>query len=112
MRRFAMVVSAIIFILMLVVTVRATNQMSIPAAWPAYAANPWAVATLYDAYCGFLIFFLWVAYREQTLALRVLWFVLIMALGNMATSAYVFWQLWRLAPGAPLSDVLVRKPAV
>jgi hypothetical protein len=63
---------------------------------PAFAASPWSMATLYDAYFGFLTFFCWLAWRERSLALKVVWFVLIMALGNIAMSAYVLLQLFSL----------------
>lgn len=107
MRKLGLTITAAIFIMMVVVTVRATLQMSIPAAWDDYAANPWAVATLYDAYSGFVIYWLWVAFRERNWGVRALWFILIMALGNIATSAYLFWQLWRLSPEEPIEHALL-----
>ena len=112
MRKLALAITAVIFAVMIAVTVHASSQMSIPAAWPDYAANPWAVATLYDAYSGFIIFWLWVAYRERGWAIRILWFILIMALGNIATSGYLFWQLWRLGPDEPLQNALIGKTAL
>ena len=111
MRKFLMVVAAIIFVMMVTVTVRSGLQMSIFAAWDDYAANPWAVATLYDAYSGFVIFWLWVAFHEQSWGPRIIWFILIMALGNIATSAYLFWQLWRLRSDEPISNLFIRRPA-
>ena len=109
MRMFGMLVTAAIFIIMLVITGTAAKQMSIPEAWPSYAANPWAVATLYDAYSGFLIYWMWVAYRERSTATRVVWFILIMVLGNIATSAYLFWQLKQLRTGEPIENALIKR---
>jgi hypothetical protein len=43
---------------------------------------------------------------------RVLWFVAIMTLGNMAMASYVLWQLHKLPPGAPASDILVARRAL
>lgn len=97
--------------MMVYVTVRASLQQSIFETWDDYAANPWAVATLYDAYSGFTLYWLWVAWRERTVGRAALWFVLIMGLGNIATAAYLFWQLWRLGPNEPASAVLARRPA-
>ncbi|MEP6963809.1 MAG: DUF1475 family protein, partial [Acidobacteriota bacterium] len=77
------------FLMMIYVTVRAQLAISIWDIWEAYSANPWAIATLYDAYSGFTIFWLWTAYRERTWGARLLWFVLVMALGNIATSFYL-----------------------
>lgn len=72
--------------------------------------DPWGVATLLDAYMGFLTFYVWVAYRETGAGPRVLWFVLIMALGNIAMSAYVLIQLFRLPKGAGIETLLLRRP--
>ncbi|MEO8096916.1 MAG: DUF1475 family protein [Acidobacteriota bacterium] len=99
------------FLVMVYVTVRAGLAISIWDVWESYAANPWAVATLYDAYSGFTIFWLWVAYRERTWGARALWFVLVMALGNIATSFYLLLQLMRLSPQEPVSNILGKRPA-
>ncbi|MBS0394385.1 MAG: DUF1475 family protein [Proteobacteria bacterium] len=67
----------------------------------------WTIATLCDAYAGFLTFYAWVCYRERA-AGRVLWFVLIMLLGNIAMSAYALRALARLGPDEPLERLLAR----
>jgi hypothetical protein len=41
----------------------------------------------------------------------VLWFVAIMTLGNMAMASYVLWQLHKLPPDAPVSDILISRGA-
>ncbi len=68
----------------------------------------WNLATLLDAYGGFLTFYAWVFYKEPRWLPRVLWFLAIMLLGNMAMSAYMLWQLSRLRPEQPAADLLVR----
>jgi len=98
-----------ILLVMVFVTVRAGLALSLWDAWDDYAANPWAVATLYDAYSGFLIFFAYVAWRERTVAARVVWFLLIMGLGNMATAAYLLIQLSGLRAGQPASAILTTR---
>lgn len=87
-----------IFVWMSVLTIRTSLAVSLWSAWDSYAANPWAVATLYDAYFGFITFWVWVAYKENTLWSRVLWLILILGLGNIAMSLYVLIQLFRLKP--------------
>jgi hypothetical protein len=94
---------------MLVVTVRASLNISLWKVWDSYAANPWAVATLWDAYCGFTIFFCWVCYKESSMGARILWFVLIMGLGNIATSLYLLIQLFRLAEDQKLEGLFWRR---
>ena len=99
---------AAILLCMIVVTVRSSFAMPLWDAIPDLAANPWAVATLWDAYCGFLTFYVWVVYKESSTLSRVAWFGLIMCLGNIATSIYVLIQLNRLKPGDGMDRVLLR----
>jgi len=65
-------------------------------AWACLFSSPRSIAALYDAYFGFVTFFCWLRRREQSLGIKIVWFILIMALGNMAMSAYVFLQLFGL----------------
>jgi hypothetical protein len=98
-----------VFLWMTVMTIRTSLAVSLLQAWPAYAANPWAVATLYDAYFAFLTFYVWVAYKERKMWSRILWFLLIMGLGNIAMSMYVLIQLLRLRREEPAEAVLWRR---
>jgi len=100
-----------IFVFMVVMTIRTGLAVSLRAAWPSYAANPWAMATLYDAYFGFVTFYAWVFYKEQHVWTRILWFLLIMGLGNIAMSFYVLIQLFRLRPEEPAATILRRREA-
>jgi hypothetical protein len=97
-----------IFVWMVVLTVRTMLRVSIWEAWDSFAANPWAVATLYDAYFGFITFWVWVAYKERTMAGRLVWLALILGLGNIATSLYMLIQLFRLKPEDPAEALLRR----
>ena len=72
-----------------------------------WANSPWSVATLFDAYFGFLTFFVWVCFKERSLVAKALWFVLIMTLGNIAMSGYVLIQLLRLKSDEPLSNLVL-----
>jgi hypothetical protein len=110
MKLFLKLLFGAIFVWMTVLTIRTSLAVSLWAAWPSYAANPWAVATLYDAYFGFLTFCIWVVYKERPIWSRVLWFVLIMGLGNIAMSLYVLIQLMRLGPEEPAEAILWRRP--
>ena len=74
-----------------------------------WATTPWACATLFDAYFAFLTFFVWVCYKEASMAGRVVWFILIMALGNIAISSYMLLQLFRLKPEEPATAIFSRR---
>ena len=107
MKKILQILFLIIFVWMVIMTTRTCLEMNLWDAWPSYKANPWAIATLWDAYFGFLTFYIWVCFKERSMGLRVLWFVLIMGLGNIATSFYVLLQLHKLKPEEPVSKVLV-----
>ena len=80
--------------------------------WQGLVSGPdrwWTIATLVDAYYGFITFYAWVAYKESRWTGRVVWFLAIMALGNMAMSAYVLRELQRLADDEPTSAILLRR---
>ena len=66
----------------------------------------WTMATMCDAYFGFLTFYVWVFYKEPRWLRRVIWFFAIMAFGNMAMAGYVLVQLARLRSGEPVSTIL------
>lgn len=100
-----------IFVFMVVITVRASLQVSLWSAMPAFAASPWSMATLYDAYFGFITFFCWLAWRERSLGIKIVWFVLIMALGNIAMSAYVLLQLFGLKKEEGVGALFQQKAA-
>jgi len=71
--------------------------------WP----DPWYRVLLVDAYCGFLWFWLWVAWRERSVLRGAVWFVLIMGLGNLATAGYVLLQLRRWQPAQGVAGLLL-----
>jgi len=113
MRTFLIALFIAIFVFMISITLWASANSSLldPAVRAAYNGQPWALATLADAYCGFITFFVWLCFRERSLAIKVLWLVLILLLGNIAMSFYVLLQLFRLKPGEPLTALLAPRPA-
>ena len=93
---------------MLIVTIWASTRQSV-FAWGGLTTGPdryWTLATLMDAYCGFLTFYVWVLYKETRALTRILWFVAIMSFGNMAMSLYVLVQLAKLRTGGTVADLL------
>ena len=111
MKLFLKLLFGFIFVFMVVMTVRTSMHMSLWSAWSSFAASPWAMATLYDAYFGFLTFFCWLAWRERSLGVKIVWFVLIMAGGNIAMSLYVLIQLFQLKPDESVSALFRQKAA-
>ncbi|MDE2195676.1 MAG: DUF1475 family protein [Gammaproteobacteria bacterium] len=102
---------AAIFMVMATVNIWAALHLPLGDSLRLFSRNPWAVATLFDAYCGFLTFYVWVLYKERATGPRILWFILVMGLGNVAMSGYLLIQLFRLRADEPVWAVLQRRPA-
>jgi hypothetical protein len=106
---FLKILFGFIFVWMTAMTIRTSIQVSLWHSWHAFSGNPWAVATLYDAYAGFITFFMWVVYKERGAGRRILWFALIMCLGNIAMSAYLLRELFRLPESEKVESILWRR---
>ncbi|MBY0549518.1 MAG: DUF1475 domain-containing protein [Candidatus Obscuribacterales bacterium] len=98
-----------ILLAMLSVTTWASLKESILSIPSAVTGDPWFVATLFDAYFGFLSFFLWVCYKEKSVVLKVVWFFAVMILGNIAMAIYMLIKLFRLPPGASVKELILRE---
>jgi biotin transporter BioY len=106
---FLKILFGFIFVFMVAMTIRTSLQQSLWDARPAFMSSPWSMATLYDAYCGFITFFCWLAWRERSIAMKIAWFALIMMLGNIAMSLYVLLQLFQLKPDEGVSRLFQQK---
>ena len=71
--------------------------------------DPWVIATLFDAYWAFITFFVWVAWKEGSALARILWFIAIMLLGNLAMATYMLAELFRVPAAGRLHDVFARQ---
>ncbi len=84
--------------MMFLVTVRASLAENLMTAGKRLGPDLWFQATLCDAYCGFFIFYAWVAYKETRWAAKVGWLVAILFLGNLAMATYGLLQLRKAKP--------------
>lgn len=108
-KRALTVVFGLIFATILLATSWATHQMPFWRTPQAVVTHPWFIATLVDTYLAFFTFWLWVAYKESSWWSRLLWLLLIFALGNLAMAGYVLIQLMRLPAGAGIEALLLRR---
>ncbi len=108
MKTFLLLLFAGIMLTVIGFNLWAGQQVSVFDSWPGFAAHRWTIATLVDAYCGFLVFYVWVAWRERSWASRFFWFALVMGLGNITMALYVILALVRLPQGQPAWTVLLR----
>ena len=51
---------------------------------------PWGIVSLVDLYTGFILFSMWVIYREKSLPVAILWTIAMMVLGFFTGALYTF----------------------
>ena len=73
--------------------------------------NPWFVATLFDAYFAFITFYVFVAWKEQSIGARVLWLPVVLLWGNFAMAVYMLVELFRIDHIDRLKDVFTQQRA-
>jgi hypothetical protein len=74
------------------------------------ATHPWFITTLFDAYLAFIAFWVWLAWKEGTVAARILWLFTILLWGNPAIAAYMLFELARVKrDGGTLDTVFTAK---
>ncbi|WP_050024440.1 DUF1475 family protein [Verrucomicrobium sp. BvORR034] len=99
----------VVLVSMLSVTIWASMQGALWKVPREVATHPWFIATLFDAYWGFLTFYCWVFYLERSLPARMLWLVAILLLGNIAMAVYALIRLIRLPADATMETLLMKR---
>lgn len=56
--------------------------------------NPWGIVSLIDLYTGFILFSIWIVYREKSVFHSVIWVILMMVLGFFTGSLYTLIALF------------------
>lgn len=106
---FLRILFGLVLVSMLAVTTWASLHQALgDFARSATIRDPWVIATLFDAYWAFIAFFVWVAWKERSPAARVLWFISIILLGNIAIAAYMLDQLFTVSAREPARAALER----
>jgi hypothetical protein len=108
MIRFLKIFFLFVLLTMLIVTTWASLQGAIWAIPGSVSGHPWFIATLFDTYFAFLVFYCWLAYKETSSITRFAWLVAILLLGNIAIATYMIIALFRLPKNATIEDLLLR----
>lgn len=56
-------------------------------------ANPWGIVSMVDLYTGFVLFSMWIVFREKRKLTAAIWVILMMVLGFFAGALYVLLAL-------------------
>lgn len=103
----------VIFVVLLVwmcyVVISTSMQSNLFKEWDALGSIPWMRATLWDFYANVTVIFVWVCFKEKSIAPKILWLILLVCLGSIASCAYVLIQLFRLKPGEGLKELFSKQ---
>jgi hypothetical protein len=103
------VVFSLLFLWMCYVVITTSLKSNLFANWDFLGSIPWMRATLWDFYANVFFIFIWVCYKERYLGLKILWLILLVALGSIATCAYILIKLFKLKPGDGLKELFGNK---
>lgn len=104
---FLRVLAPLLSLTMIVLVVQTSLQSNLFDEWESLAAIPWMRTTLVDFYYNVLLLYLWACYRERHNGLRLLWLLLFVGLGAIATALFVAVQAYRVPVDADLTAVLL-----
>ncbi|MFI5452300.1 DUF1475 family protein [Pedobacter sp. UC225_61] len=74
--------------------------------WDFLGSIPWMRATLWDFYANIFIITLWMFYKEKLVLLKIVWVILFVCLGSIATCSYVLIKLFNLKPGEGVKELV------
>jgi len=98
------IIFSLLFVWMCYMVISTSISSNLFKEWDFLGSIPWMRATLWDFYANVFVIFVWVCYKEKNLALKVVWLVLLVVLGSIASCAFVLIQLFRLKPGEGLKE--------
>ncbi len=102
---FLKILFSCLFVFMCCVVISTSLESNLFEEWSFLGGIPWMKATLWDFYVNVLVIYLWVCYREKSAFFKILWLVLLVCLGSIATCAYVLIQLFKLKKENSLKDL-------
>lgn len=101
---------SLVIVLMLGVIVWASSRCALFDIPREVFTHPWFVATLLDAYLGFIAFWVWVAWKEGSAAARLFWLLSIMLWGNPVIAGYMLIEIAKVRrEGGGLDAVFTTK---
>ena len=84
------IISYFISVTMTIVIIWAQSEVSIFES--TIPSLPWGVVSLVDLYSGFILFSLWIFYKENIIS-SILWTFFVMTLGSFTIALYIIYSI-------------------
>jgi len=98
------IIFSLLFVWMCYMVISTSVQSNLLKEWDFLGSIPWMRATLWDFYANVAVIFVWVCYKEKSYFLKIIWLILLVALGSIASCGFVLIQLFRLKLGEGLKE--------
>jgi len=109
MVNFLKILFSILFVWICYVVITTSISSNLFTNWDSLGGIPWMRATLWDFYTNVTVIFVWICYKENKLYLKIIWLILLVTLGSIASCAYVLIQLFKLKPGEGLKELFSKQ---
>lgn len=110
MNKSASIVLFILLLLLMIFTiVKVSLESNLFNELPELLKIPWMQATLVDFYTNVFILFLWITYKEKKHYKKLIWLILLVILGSVATCIYILKELIQLKKSENLKDLLTKQ---
>jgi H+/Cl- antiporter ClcA len=106
---FLKILFSALFIWMCYVVITTSMESSLFKEWDFLGSIPWMRATLWDFYTNVLVIYIWLCYKEKNFVWKIVWLILLVTLGSIASCAYVLIQLFRLKPQEGLKELFAKQ---
>ena len=93
-----------LFLWMCYIVISTSINSNLFKEWDFLGSIPWMRATLWDFYANVTVIYLWICYKEKGIARKIIWLILLIALGSIASCVYVLTQLFKLKPSEGLKE--------
>lgn len=94
-RSIQLIFFGLLFLLMLGTTVWASLQQNLFTEFSLSGSPMWFTATLVDFYINQFVLWLWVAWVERILWVKVVWLFIFICFGSMGTCAYIMIKIYQ-----------------
>src|ERR1700748_3084572 len=87
MINFLKILFSILFVWMCYTVITTSINSNLLTNWDYLGGIPWMRATLWDCYTNITVIFVWLCYKENKLYLKIIWLILLVTLGSIASCA-------------------------
>lgn len=95
----------LVWIIYIVISTSLTSSLF--EEWDFLSSIPWMKATLWDFYINVFVIYCWILYKESSILSKLIWLILMVCLGSIASCIYILIALFSLKKGEGVKELLI-----